>query len=123
MKKLVMFVLFAFCATLISQPTAAAGKENLKGTWEYKVPSAPYEYSKGKLVFAEDDGVNTVTVKFTSGAELKAQNVKIEKEVISFVVILDGNYIKFNGKLAEGKITGKVDSPEGIMELTAEKQQ
>lgn len=123
MKKLLMFVLFAFCATLISHPISASEKDNLNGTWAYKVPSAPYEYSQGKLIFGETNGMKTVTIKFTSGVELKAQNVKIEKETISFSVLIEGNYVKFTGKLAEGKITGKVDSPEGLLELTAEKQQ
>lgn len=123
MKKLLMFVFVAFCATLISQSISASGKENLNGTWSYKVPAAPYEYSQGKLIFAETDGAKTITVKFMSGAELKAQNVKIEGANITFSIFIEGNNVKFTGKLAEGKITGKVDSPEGLLELTAEKQQ
>jgi len=123
MKKLMMFVLVAFCATLVAQPLSAAMKDNLKGSWDYKAPYAPYEYSKGKLIFAEDNGVATVAVRFMSGTVVKAQNVKIEKEDISFGVTVEGYYVKFTGKLADGKITGKADAPNGLIDLTAEKGQ
>lgn len=121
MKKLMMFVLVALCATLVVNQATASGKENLKGIWEYKVPNAPYDYSKGKLIFGEVNGQTTITVKLMSGTEIKAQNVKVENDTISFGVMIEYNLVKCNGKVVNGKITGKVDSPEGIMDLTAER--
>lgn len=123
MRKLMMFFLVAFFATLMVNHAAASGTENPKGIWEYKVPAAPYEYSAGKLILGETDGKATVTIKFMSGTELKAKNVKIEKETISFGVEIESNPVTFSGKLVDGKITGKVNSPEGLMDLTAEKKQ
>jgi hypothetical protein len=121
MKKLVMFVLIAFCATLTVDPAIAMGKKSMKGTWEYKVPSAPYEYSAGKIIIGETNGQSTVTVKFRYGSEVKAQNVKIEGDSLSFGVDVEYNYVKVDAKLADGKITGKADTPEGIMNFTAER--
>ena len=122
MKKLMMFVLLAFCATLTVNSVAASEKESMKGSWEYKAPSAPYEYNAGKIIIGETDGTPTVTVKFRYGSEVKGQNVKIEGNSLSFSVQIEYNNVKVEAKLADGKITGKADTPEGMMNLTAERQ-
>ena len=116
-----MFVLVAFCATLVINPVTASAKEDLKGTWEYKAPSAPYEYMKGKLIFDEVNGQATVTVKFSSGTQIKAQNVKVENENFSFGIMVENNLVKCTGKVVNGKLIGKADSPTGILEMTAER--
>ena len=117
------FLLVAFCATLAINHATASEKENLTGTWKYKAPTAPYEFSEGELIFGETDGQTTLTLKFMNGAEIKAQNVKVEKEDVSFGLEIESATVTFTGKLVEGKITGKVDSPDGSIELTAEKKQ
>jgi hypothetical protein len=121
MKKLMIIVLFAFCATLASKPAIASEKENLNGTWLYKVAAAPYEYNSGKLIFGEKDGKITGTIKFMDGSEIKAQEVSIDNNNFSFSVVIQDNQVKVTGKIVTGKITGKVYSPQGLMDLTAER--
>ncbi len=122
MKKLMMFFLVAFCVTLTVNHAPASEKENLMGIWKYKAPTAPYDFSEGELIFGKTEGQTTLTVKFMNGAEIRAKDVKFEKENISFGVEIESNVVTFSGKLVDGRITGKVDSPEGIIELTAEKK-
>ena len=123
MKKLTMILLVAICATFAANTATASGNEKLKGTWEYKAPAAPYEYRTGNLIIGEAAGKTTVAVKFTNGSEIKAKNVKVEKENISFEVEIEYQPVSFKGKLVDGKITGKVNSPEGLMDVTAQKKQ
>ncbi len=121
MKRLMMIVLFVFCATLFPNYGQAAENNSLKGTWNYKVPEAPSEYSEGKLIFAEKEGAVTGIVKFMDGTEIKVQKLKVGSDSISFTVEIESNEITLNGKIADGKIIGKVDSPQGILGMTAER--
>lgn len=122
MKKLIMCVLlFAGVVVWTSGNSSVPVKEDLKGTWEYKVPDAPYEYSSGKLVFGEVDGKATVTVRFKNGTEIKAQDVKLENDSLSFGVQVESELVKVTGKISENRIAGKVNSSQGMMDMTAER--
>ncbi len=122
MKKLSLFVLlFLGVVMCVKGNSPVPAKENLKGTWEYKVPDAPYEYSTGTFIFGEVDGRPTVIVKFKSGAEVKAKDVKLENDSISFGVTVEYELVKVTAKLLDNKITGKASSSQGLMSLTAEK--
>lgn len=118
MKKLIVFVtlFIGVVAGVCGQSSA-----NFKGVWEYKAPEAPYEYSTGRFIFKEADGKPVVTVKFQSGTEINAQNVKIENDSISFVVTIEYEMVKVTGKLVGNKIAAKANSSQGIMTVTAEK--
>lgn len=120
MKKLVLMFFVAMYATVSMGIGTASASTTLKGTWQFKVPSAPYEYNNGQLIVAEQEGKYAITIKFSDGSQIKAQNVKVEGNDFSFTVEVEYETVKIAGKLAEGKITAKVDSPEGLMSLTAE---
>ena len=122
MRKLVLLVVVALMATVWINQAIAAPKSNLKGTWEYKVPQAPYEYTSGKIIFAEADGKQTVVIMFNDGTEVKGKDVKFENDTFSFSTEVQYNLVKVTGKLVQGKLTGKVDSPDGLLELTATKK-
>lgn len=119
MKRLMILVLVAFCATLGSINAQAAENNSLKGTWEYKVSEAPYEYSSGKLIFAEREGKTSGVVKLMNGTEIKIQSLKVENDSFSFVVEIEYNNVTVTGKVAAGKITGKADTPDGEMNISA----
>lgn len=120
MRKLILIFVASFLVIFSGSSALAETKNAFKGTWEYQVPNAPYEYSTGKLVFAETpEGLPTVTIRFTSGVEVKAKDVKIANNTFSFSTEVDENLVKVIGKITEGKISGNVDTPEGIMQLTA----
>lgn len=122
MKRLIMLsLLFLGIAVSVKGNSPVPAKENFKGVWEYKVPDAPYEYSTGTLVLGEVDGKPTVTVKFKSGTEIKAQQVKVENDSISFEVMVEYEMVKVTGKLLDNRITGKANSSQGTMSLTAER--
>lgn len=123
MKNIRIILILAVCVTLFSGQAIASLKENLKGTWEMKVPAAPYEFSTGKVIFGEAEGQSTVVVEFPGGAKLKGQNVKIENDTFSFSVIIEYETVKVTGKLVEGKLIGKADTPEGQMDFSAVKKQ
>lgn len=119
MKKLMILVLVLVCTSFGAANVLAAENSLLKGTWEYKVSEAPYEYSSGKLIFAEKDGKTTAVVKLADGTEINVQNLKVQNENFSFDVEIEYSKVTVTGKVAGGKITGKADSSEGLMSITA----
>jgi hypothetical protein len=117
MRKLALILFVSF---IVIGSAYAAVKNSFKGTWDYQVPDAPYEYSTGKIVFAEAaNGQPTITIKFTNGTEVSGKEVKIENDSFSFKTEVDYNAVKVNGKLVEGKISAKIDTPQGLMNMTA----
>ncbi len=122
MKK-VAFVLMALCLVVLNQKCFAIDNKIVLGTWKVAVVDAPYQYAKSSFCFSEANGVLSGKVIFEDGKELKVSNLEFTKDVITFAVNIDGNDIKVKGKLENAKITGKVDSPNGLLDLTATKKQ
>jgi hypothetical protein len=116
-------IFFVMVSMLVAGHLTASANNTFKGTWDYKVAAAPYEYSTGKLIIGEAEGKPSITVKFNNGTELKGQNVKIENNSFSFGVVVEYETVKITGKIVDGKIAGKVDSSEGTLDLTAVKKQ
>ncbi len=123
MKKLTgLFLLFSLILMVSSaQLRAEVKNKSILGEWVYEVSDAPYGYEKGSLIFAEKDGQMTCTIKLEAG-ELAASDLKIENNKISFVTSVDGSPINVVLTHEKGKLTGKVDSPEGPKTITASKK-
>lgn len=123
MKKLVWsFLLLAAIVTISGNQLRAEVKNKpLLGEWVYEVSDAPYGYEKGSLIFAEKDGQTTCVVKLEAG-ELAVNNLKVEKNKITFTTSVDGNSINVELTRDKNKLTGLVDSPEGPKTITALKK-
>jgi len=123
MKKLVWsFLLFAAIVTISGNQLQAEVKNKpLLGEWVYEVSDAPYGYEKGSLIFAEKDGQTTCVVKLEAG-ELAVNNLKVEKNKITFTTSVDGNSINVELIRDKNKLSGTVDSPEGPKTITALKK-
>ena len=78
---------------------------------EQNIPHISQPFSQGYKVVFED------------GQELKVTDLVFAKNVLTFAVTIDGNDISVTGKVENAKITGKVNAPDGVLELIAEKKQ
>ena len=123
MKKL-MILTFLFVIVVGSVNVASAqGKKDLIGNWKYEVPSAPYGYEKGTLVFAEKEGKLVGEVKFADGYKIDMKDVAIEEGgVVKCGLYVDYEYVSVKAKIEGTKMTGMVNTPDGELKLTAEKQ-
>lgn len=121
MKRFMFIVLFASIATLFSNVAGASVKEDLKGNWQYKVSDAPYDYQAGQLIITETNGKTTGTAKFSNGSEVKIPEITFTDNTFSFSVTIESVSVKVTGKIVQGKIVGKADSSQGIMDLKAER--
>lgn len=123
MKKLFFKLMLLITIVAFSQVQLMADTKSkpILGEWLYEVSEAPYGYEKGTLIFAEKDGQTVCTVKLEAG-ELAVNNLKIEKEKITFSVTVEGSPVNVELKLEKDKLTGKVDSPEGPKTMSAIKK-
>ncbi len=117
------FVLMVLCLVVLNQKGFANDNKIVLGTWKVAVVDAPYQYAKSSFIFSEAKGVLSGKVVFEDGQELKVSNLEFTKDVITFAVNIEGNDIKVKGKLENAKITGKVNAPDGVLDLTATKKQ
>ena len=122
MKKL-MILAFLFTVAIGSvNATANQGNNDIVGNWKYEVPSAPVGYDIGVLVIAEKEGKLVGEVKFADGYKIDLKEVTYEAGVVKCGLYVDYEYVSVKAKIEGDKMTGTVNTPEGEMKITAEKQ-
>jgi len=122
MKKLIILA-FLF-VVVIGSVNASKGSANsdVVGNWKYEVPTAPYGYEKGTLAFTEKEGKLAGEVKFADGYKIVMKDVTYEAGVVKCGLYVDYEYISVKAKIEGTKMTGTVNTPEGEMKISAEKQ-
>ena len=124
MKSLVVkngIVLGLFLALIVGNAFAEGKAKDVVGTWNYEAPYAPYEYSTGKLVFAENGDKLEGKIKIGE-YEIEMRNLKADGSEISFGAYVEGEYVSIKATLKKGKLTGTANYSEGSIEVTAEKE-
>jgi len=116
-----VMIAMMFFLTVVPARLALADDKNkdVIGSWKVEVNSAPYEYSKSTLTIAEKDGLLSGTVKFDTGNQIAVKTVTLVKDELTLELYVEYNYIKVKGKVAGNKITGTVNTPDGVMQLVA----
>ena len=117
-----MLLLMVFSAFSTIQLKAEVKNTAIIGEWLYEVSDAPSGYQKGSLIFSEKEGQLICIVKIEAG-ELEVSNLKLKDQKITFTTYVDGNPINVDLTIEANKMTGKVDSPEGLKTLTAVKKE
>jgi len=122
MKKL-MILAFLFTIVLGSVNAGVSqGNSDVVGNWKYEVAGAPTGYEKGTLVFTEKEGKLAGEVKFADGYKIVMKDVTYEAGVVKCGLYVDYEYVSVKAKIEGTKMTGTVNTPEGEMKLSAEKQ-
>jgi hypothetical protein len=122
MKRTLLLTLVVFAAGLGFQSfTRASSLVDPVGTWTYKAPTAPEGYGSGDIVIAKDKDVYTASLKF-GDYEVKGTGVKFEKEVLSFKVYLEGEYISIKATFATDGMKGAASYSEGDIPFTGIKK-
>ena len=90
------------------------------GTWNYSAPDAAYEYSKGQIIISENDAKLEGVVNI-DGNEMKLTNVKFKKDLLSFSLYVEDEYVSVKLTFKKNKFEGTANTSEGILEVTGEK--
>ena len=121
MKKVMFFVFFITLMAGSVNTSIAADNKKVTGEWKYEVPTAPYGYEKGVMVFSEKEGKLAGEVKLADGYKIELKNIEFAEGVFKFGLYIDYEYISVTSKIEGKKMTGAVKTPDGEMKLTAEK--
>jgi len=121
MKKLIILTVLLTIVAGSFDASAKVRKKDVIGDWKYEVPTAPYGFETGILAFFEKNGKLDGELKLTDGSKISLEQVKLEKDVLSFGLYVEGGFVTVNTKIDGESLTGTVDSPDGELKLTAKK--
>ncbi len=114
-------VLGMLVVMLAGNAIAGTNSKEVVGTWNYEAPSAPYEYSKGQLIFTEVDSKLDGKIKI-GNYEMPMRNVKLEGNNLEFGTYMEGEYISIKLKVDKKAFTGTASYSEGTVELKGTKE-
>ena len=113
-------IALVFLVTVMANAQAASGKVKVAGTWNYSAPEAPYEYSKGQIILNENGDILEGKVNI-DGYEMKLNNLKLEDDLLSCSLYVEGEYVSVKLTFKKNKFEGTANTPEGTITVTGEK--
>ncbi|MCX6223403.1 MAG: hypothetical protein NTV01_01385 [Bacteroidia bacterium] len=120
-KTLFLAVAFFIVGIGLQSFTQGSSPVDPVGTWSYKAATAPEGYGAGDIVIAKDKDVFIASLKFGDYV-VKGTGVKYEKDVLTFKVFLEGEYISVKATFAGDGIKGTASYSEGDVPFTAIKK-
>jgi len=106
----------------MSFSTDAGSHKNLIGSWKYKVTTAPPGLDSGTIIFSEKEGKLVGQIEAADGTKMEMKDLCYVKEELKFGVYVDYDYVSIKAKVKGKELKGTVDSPEGEMQITAQKE-
>lgn len=123
MKKSVLLALVVFVIGFGSQSfTGVSSLVDPVGTWTYKAPTAPEGYASGDIIIAKDKEAFTASLKF-GDYEVKGTSVKYDKEILTFKVFLEGEYISVKATFTADVVKGSASYSEGDVPFTGKRKE
>lgn len=121
MKKLIILTFLVTLVAISFNSSAKVSNKDIVGDWNYEAPTAPYGFEKGIMAFSENEGALTGVLKLNDGSKIQLQNVKLENDLLTFSLYVEGGYVTVRSKIEDDTLTGSVDTPDGEMKVTAKK--
>lgn len=102
---------------------AGAAENPLLGTWIFTANQAPYEYSKGKLIFENDEDDNLKgKLRFDSGIDVPVSKITMESDTVILNINVEGGAYKTVLTLKENELNGFVETYEGNIPFAAKRE-
>lgn len=101
--------------------TASVKTENpLLGSWVFNISQAPWEYSKGRVIFENnDENVMIGKIVFDSGFEVRIGKIRREEDKFIMDTFIEGYPVKTVVTLKENTLSGYTETPDGNIPFTA----
>ncbi len=118
-----MFLSAAILLSFFLMANLHAEEDPLLGSWSFEVAQAPWEYSKGKVIFETgEENLITAKVLFDSGRQLSVREVLYEDGEVRFQTMVDGYRVNSVFILEDDSLTGHVETVEGNMDFKASRE-
>lgn len=122
MKKLIVFAVVVAAFASMSFSTNSGHPKILIGNWKYVVTTAPPGLDSGTIVFSEKEGKLVGQIEAANGTKMEMKAISFENDELKFSVYVDYDYVSIKATVKGKELKGTVNSPEGEMQLTAQKQ-
>ncbi|MCC5939285.1 MAG: hypothetical protein JJU34_18545 [Lunatimonas sp.] len=123
MKKLSLVFFLLFTVPLYIIPAIAVDfASEFDGSWTYECYDAPYPYHEGAVLIVSKEKETLVTITLKNGQSVSGKNVAIKDGKLSFDIYVEGSVVKTVLEQKGSQLTGKVNTPEGIMNLVIKKK-
>lgn len=120
--RIVTLLIFLFFSCMVSAQTDSE-KADPVGKWKFEAPYAPEGYNTGIIEFSVAENKYSASISFEeSGYTISGEKTKVEKDTVTFMVVVEGNEVTINLKAEDAKkMTGKAVYFEGEIPLTLTK--
>ena len=122
-RRILTFLIISVLSVCAVSAQTNSKKTNPAGKWKFEAPYAPEGYTSGTIDISFAENKYSTTISFTgSDFKIPGDKIKVEKENVSFVVMVEGNEVAIN-LTAENdlKMSGKAVYSEGEIPLTLTK--
>lgn len=121
MKEFIVFVMLTGLLVSLSQETFAQDFKKISGEWTFSVPNASYGYTDGTITFTKKDAEIKGEVKFESGYKVDLKDIAFKENELTFSLYIDYELIEVAMTLKDGKLSGKVSTSGGKLDISAER--
>jgi hypothetical protein len=124
MKKNAYILTFLLVFTIVSGFTlsAEAKEKDLTGTWHFNVPTAPYGYQEGDMVFTKEDKTLSGKLVSEDNYSMDMYDIEIKGKHLSCKVLVQGMEVTFTATFNKKEMEGTASYSEGTLKFTAEKK-
>lgn len=123
LKKTMLMSIMAFACILLSvNQSQAQTAYDPTGTWAYTVPSPEGDLTGDMIISRAEDGTLEVLIKSSVYGNIVLEDVTFEEMVLEGNADIDGGNIEFEFKFDGDDIEGAIYTPDGTLEMTAERK-
>ena len=113
-----------FFIAFLMMATSAKAENPLLGSWSFSASHAPWEYSKGKVVFDHEEEKDiTGRIIFDSGIELRLARITQKEDRVTFDAYVEGYLVRTIADLKDEEMSGHVETPDGNLPFSAKRIQ
>jgi hypothetical protein len=122
MKRLILTILGIFLILFTVNLTPVTDPSPL-GSWVFNVDQAPWEYSRGTIIFEENEDYElSGVVHFHTGQQLSILKISIDGNEMVFDANVDGYEVQSVVTISDDELTGYVVTIDGNMHFKAIKE-
>lgn len=122
-KKTMLLSAMALAFTILSVNQSWAQEAyDPTGTWAYTVPSPEGDLTGDMIISRAEDGTLEVTIKSSVYGTIELEDIVFEEMILEGNADINGDSIEFEFKFDGDDIEGAVYTPDGTLEMTAERK-
>jgi len=125
MKKAFLLNLFVVVSLALVTSGTSIGQgrsKGITGTWNFKAPEAPYEYSEGSIIIEKKEDSYKFVMAFDEYTKLEAYDVKVKDKEITCKLNIQGDVINIKATNKKNNLEGIATYSEGSVAFTATRE-